>query len=119
MRGLNRNKRLVFYALRIGEQIELDEYGNETGELTTVYGEPVELMCNISAATGLEVAQVFGTTAVYNRVICVSDGDCPIDEDTVVWFGKSPSDGTYNYIVVKKADSKNGILYALREVNVT
>lgn len=119
MRGLNRNKRLVYYALRTGEKIELDEYGNETGEPTPVYGEPVELMCNISAATGSEVAQVFGTASVYNRVICVSDRECPIDEDTVIWFGEAPLDGPHNYIVTQKADSKNGILYALREVSVT
>lgn len=136
MRGLNRNKRLVHYALRTGEKIELDEYGNETGEPTPIYGDPVELMCNISAATGSEVAQVFGTASVYNRVICVTDRACPINEDAVVWFGRNPYDTLgkftvgvsvlgreivtqHNYIVIQKADSKNGILYALREVSVT
>ena len=117
MRGLNRNKRLIYYALRTGETRNVDEYGNETGETTPDHGDPVELRCNISAATGAEVAQVFGTTPSYNRVICVLDNDCPIDEDSVVWFGAKPSE-PYNYIVIRKADSKNGILYALREVTV-
>ena len=40
-----------------------------------------------------------------------------IDENTIVWFGAAPPD-PHNYIVVRKADSKNGILYALLEVTV-
>jgi hypothetical protein len=34
-----------------------------------------------------------------------------------VWFGV-PTTGPHNYIVKRKADSKNGILYALQEVKV-
>jgi hypothetical protein len=50
--------------------------------------------------------------------MCVADPSCPIDEDSIVWFGAAPPD-PHNYIVVRKADSKNGILYALQEVTVT
>ena len=62
--------------------------------------------------------------------MCVSDLDCPIDENTIVWFGthgllgeillgKTVINQQHNYIVVRKADSKNGVLYALQEVTVT
>lgn len=117
MRTLNRNKRQIYYALHTGEVANIDEYGNETGETTPVYGNAVELKCNISAATGADAVQAFGSFTNYSRTMCVSDPNCPIDENTVVWFGASPPD-PHNYIVVRKADSKNGILYALLEVTV-
>lgn len=118
MRNLNRNKRLIHYALRVGETANKDEYGNETGESTPVYGEPVALMCNVSAAVGEDAVQTFGTFTGYTRSICVADPNCPIDEKSIVWFGVDVTK-PHNYVVVRKADSKNGILYALQEVTVT
>lgn len=118
MRDLNRNKRLIYYALRTGEDADVDEYGNETGESTTTYGEKTALMCNISAATGTEAVQAFGSFTGYNRTMFVADHSCPIEEDSILWFGIEPTE-RYNYIVVRKADSKNGILYALQEVTVS
>lgn len=118
MRSLHRNERLVYYARRVGETTDRDEYGNETGETTPIYGDPIPLRCNISAATGVEVVQTFGNFTDYNRVICLSGTECPLDETCVVWFGASPTD-PYNHIVVRKADTKNCVLYALREVRVT
>ncbi len=117
MRTLNRNKRRIYYALRSGEVANLDEYGNETGETTPIYGRAVELKCNVSAATGVDAVQAFGSFTNYTRTMCVSDPNCPIDENAIVWFGSTPSE-SHNYIVVRKADSKNGVLYALREVTV-
>ena len=118
MRGLHRNKRLIYYALRTGETRNTDEYGNETGESTPTYGKPVALMSNVSAATGADAVQAFGNFTGYTRSMCVANNDCPIDEDSILWFGVSPTE-PHNYIVVRKADSKNGILYALQEVTVT
>ena len=116
MRNLNRNKRLIYYALRTGDKANVDEYGNETSESTPTYGERKALMCNISAATGTEAVQAFGSFTGYNRTMVVADSNCPIEEDSIVWFGNTER---YNYIVVRKADSKNGILYALQEVSVS
>lgn len=118
MRSLGRNKRTLHYALRIGEVVNRDEYGNETGETTPKYGKPVELNCNVSAATGVDAVQAFGNFTEYSRSVCVSDTACPMDENSVVWFNV-PTTKPHNYIVVRKADSKNGVLYALREVTVT
>ena len=118
MRNLNRNKREIYYALRTGETVNLDEYGNETGESTPTYGEKTALRVNVSAATGEEAVQAFGSFTGYTRTMCVADNDCPIDEESIVWFG-IPVTEAHNYIVVRKADSKNGILYALQEVTVT
>lgn len=118
MRNLNRNKRLIYYALRTSEMVGVDEYGNETGEPIPVYGTPTKLMCNVSAAYGEEATMAFGSFTGYARTMCVSDPNCPIDENTIVWFGVTPPN-KHNYIVVRKADSKNGVLYALQEVTVS
>lgn len=117
MRGLNRNKRQIYYALYTGENPIMDEYGNETGESSPTYGDITPLSCNVSSASGEEAVQAFGSFTNYTRVICVADNRCPISEQTVVWFGVT-TDEPYNYIVTRKADSKNGILYALQEVVV-
>lgn len=117
MRCLNRNKRALYYALYKGDETILDEQGYETGESKPTYGEITELSANVSAAVGEEVVEAFGSFTNYSRAVCVSDVSCPISEDTIVWFGADIT-GPHNYIVTKKADSKNGILYALKKVAV-
>ena len=117
MRSLNRNKRSLYYANYVRDKRIFDEYGYETGESTPVYDDPVELRCNVSAASGEDAVEAFGSFTAYNRVVCVADTSCPLDEKSVVWFGVS-TDEPHNYIVTRKADSKNGILYALQEVKV-
>jgi hypothetical protein len=118
MRGLNRNKRQIYFALRTGETTNLDEYGNETGESTPTYGNPIALSVNVSASSGGDAVQAFGSFTAYSRTLSVSDPACPLEEDSIIWFGVTPP-AAHNYIVVRKADSKNGILYALQEVTVT
>ena len=118
MRSLNRNKRLAYYALRTGEIANKDEYGNETGESTPTYGKIEALRVNVSAASGEEAVQAFGSFTSYSRTMFIADNACPLDEDSIIWFGVAPP-APYNYIVVRKADSVNGILYALQEVTVT
>jgi hypothetical protein len=96
----------------------IDEYGNETGELTPVYGEATPLLCNVSAASGEDAVSAFGNFTGYVRTMFVADNSCPIDENTIIWFGVDVAE-PHNYIVTRKADSKNGILYALQEVTIT
>ena len=117
MRSLERNKRLLYYALYEKDEPILDEYGNETGESRPAYGEITEMRCNISASSGEDIVEAFGSFTNYTRAICVADNNCPLAEQSVVWFG-IPTTEPYNYIVTRKADSKNGILYALKEVKV-
>ena len=119
MRVLGRNKRLLYYALRVGETEDVDEYGNLTGDVIPEYGRPVKFYGNVSAAAGEDMVQAFGNFTAYTRTLCVCDTACPIDENSIIWFGADPVAEQHNYVVVRKADSKNGILYALREVTVT
>lgn len=118
MRSLNRNKRMLYYALYERDEAILDEYGNESGETQPIYGDAIELRANVSAASGEDMAQAFGTFTNYTRVLCVADPSCPLNERSIVWFGVEP-DTPHNYVVTRKADSVNGILYALQEVSVT
>jgi hypothetical protein len=117
MRSLERNKRTLHYAVYLGEEPLFDDQGFETGESVPTYGEIIELRCNISAASGEEAVEAFGSFSQYTRAVCVSDNNCPLAENSIVWFG-IPTSEPYNYIVTLKADSKNGIMYALQEVKV-
>lgn len=118
MRSLNRNKRKIYYANRIGETAFVDEYGNESGETIPMYSAARELWCNISPSVGEEAVQAFGNLSGYSRTISVSDKKCDIDENSIIWFGSNPPN-PHNHIVIRKADSKNGILYAVKEVSVS
>ena len=118
MRSLNKNKRRIYYANRLAETPLYDEYGNETGESVPNYGPAKPLDCNVSAASGEEAVQAFGSFTGYTRTICVSDTDCPMNENTIVWFGVNPPK-PHNYVITKVADSKNSVIYALQEVSVT
>lgn len=115
MRNLNRNKRELHYALLVEEKPIYDEYGNETSETELVYGEPVKAAYNVSASVGEDAVSAFGSFTNYSRTVSVADTTCPMDETSVVWFGITPEE-PYNYIVTKKADSKNGLFYALQEI---
>ena len=117
MRSLERNKRTIHYAIYLGDEPILDEHGFETGESRPTYGDIKELRCNVSSASGEDAVEAFGNFTRYTRAVCVSDNNCPLAEDSVVWFG-IPTSEPYNYIVTLKADSKNGIMYALQEVKV-
>ena len=120
MRDLLRNQRTIYYALRTGELENTDDNGNLTGESTPIYGEKTMLRCHVSASVGNDTVSEFGSFTNYSRTLTVSNINCPIDEDTVIWFGVTPDHDTPpNYIVTKRADSKNGILYALLEVEAS
>lgn len=119
MRNLYRNYRTIYYANRTGERRITDEQGHETGEIEPIYGAPLSMPCNVSAAAGTEAVSAFGTFTAYSRTITVASRNCPIDENTIIWFGIDPEENAPNYIVVRKADSKNGLMFALQEVTVS
>lgn len=119
MRNLYRNYRTIHYATRTGERRITDAQGRENGEIEPIYATPTVLHCNVSAAAGTEAVSAFGTFTAYSRTITVARRDCPIDENTMIWFGVNPEENPPNYIVVRKADSKNGLMFALQEVTVS
>lgn len=111
MRSLQRDWRIVEYAVPQETEPILDEYGNDTLEVKTIYSERKELRANISANVGQEAVNVFGALTGYSRTITYWGESCPLVEGSRVWFGSG------EYIVIKVADSKNSFLIALREVS--
>ena len=118
MRDLMRNKRSLWYAIPEGSTPILDDYGNDTLEVETVFSSPLHLQANVSANVGTEAIQVFGTQTEYNRTVSIVGDECPLVEGCRVWFRGEPNEQStnYNYTVARVADSKNGYLIALREV---
>lgn len=115
MRMLKRNRRKLWYANPTGRvEVLTDEWGNETGEETEVYSEPVCVMLNISSAVGQEAIEVFGSNTNYTRTIA-APVDCPIQERARIWYGRDVSE-LHNYVVRKVADGLDSKLFALSEV---
>ena len=113
MRSLQRDWRIMEYAVPQSTEPILDEYGNDTLEVKTIYSERKELRANISANVGQEAVNVFGALTGYSRTITYWGENCPLVEGSRVWFGSD------EYVVIKVADSKNSFLIALREVSAS
>lgn len=116
MRSLQRDCRKLYYAVPVGEESILDEYGNDTLEVRKIFGEPVLIRANVSANAGQDETNTFGNMTEYHRTISYSGENCPLVEGAKVWFGVDTAE-SHNYVVIKVADSKNGFLIALREVS--
>lgn len=112
MRTLIKNKRKFYYANFIESIPIIDEWGNETSEVKSVYDDPKLSYGNISASVGEEAIQVFGSLTNYSRTIALTNN--PLKEGCRIWFGIEPT-LPHNYVVTKVADSLNGYLVAIRE----
>lgn len=114
MRSLQKNYRTIHYATPVATEPIIDEYGNDTLEVRTIYSDVKKLNVNVSANVGEEAVNTFGSLTDYSRTITCCNS-CPLVEGSRVWFNVSV-EAPNNYVVVKVADSKNGFLVALREV---
>ena len=120
MRTLEINKQPMWYALYTGKTEEVDEYGNYTGVFKLNYSEPVYYPVNMSQSRGTADVDQFGINASYDRTFVTTDMDCPIKEDSIIWFGITPDNDTpHNYVVYQIANSLNSITYAIRAVDVS
>ena len=133
MRGWVRNKTKFYYALYEKQKEITDEYGNRTGQYELVYGKPVEMFGNVSAAVGEIQNRQFGESENYDKVIVLDNPNTPINEYSLLWVDTSPlldelgnlvlkADGTeetpHDYVVKKIARSLNSVSIAIRKVNV-
>lgn len=115
MRNLHRNQRTLWFAVPNGTEAVLDEWGNDTLEVKVLWSEPRKLLANVSAAVGEYAQQVFGDSTSYTRVVSMVAAPAELTEGSAVWFG-APLEERHNYEVSRIADSKVGVLIALREV---
>jgi len=118
MRELERNKQRIYYALYTGMEDAVDSDGYKTGEKTKSYSDPVSLRINVSPARGNANREMIGIDCQYSRTLTTADLDCPIQEDSILWIGV-PTTEPHNYVVVRKANSLNDIVYAIREVTLS
>lgn len=125
MRCLRRNKVTFFYALYSSKIPISDDYGNKTGEYEIIYGNPVEILGNVSAARGETVTRQFGEDEAYDRVIVLDDPQCPINEFSILWIDTLPEIGIdggtqtpHDYVVKKVARSINSVSIAVSKVTV-
>mgnify|MGYP006899732658 CR=1 FL=1 len=124
MKCMERNKVPFYYCLYDEEVPIVDSEGNETGEKTISYSDPVEIRANISPATGNTSVEQFGNSLQYDKVIVLDDLTCPIDENSVLFIDTAPAfdtDGNplFDYIVKKVARSLNSISIAIAKVEVS
>lgn len=124
MRTLKRNQRSFYYCLYQWKEAITDEYGNETGETRIRYAEPVQMMANISPATGNSSTEQFGNLDNYDKVMVTDKLDCPIDENSVLFIDKEPEHNTkgdpmFDYVVRRVAKSLNSVSIAVSKVAVT
>ena len=125
MRGLVRNKTKFYYALYEKRMEITDEYGNKTGQYELIYGKPVEMFGNISAAVGEIQNRQFGESESYDKVIVLDNPNTPINEYSILWVDTPPHlnvDGTtdtpHDYVVKKVARSLNSVSIAISKVQV-
>jgi hypothetical protein len=122
MRSLERNKIPFWYALYSDKIPVKDEYGNDTGQTTTGYQNPVKTRQRVSPNKGEANAEAFGLTADYDRVIVTTD-TLPLTETSVLWINTIPvlnEDGStatpHDYKVTKVAPDLNVKQYAIKRV---
>ena len=123
MRCLNRNKQKLYYCLFVSDNTaQYDTNGNELPETAKVYAPAVEMMANVSPASGQSNSEQFGDLENYDKVIVTNWLECPIDEHSVLFVDKEPEYDTgvplYDYTVRRVAKSLNSVSIAIRKVNV-
>ena len=127
MRALERNKQTFHYATYVGKSQITDAQGYYTGETENLYSLWKPYRANISAAKGENVAEMFGNSEEYDKVIVTDNLECEIDENTILAIdievenpkeGESQTTPKYDYVVKKVAKSLNSISYAVTKVKV-
>jgi hypothetical protein len=122
MRSLERNKKTLYYALYDEEIPVKDECGNETGETTAGYHNPVKIRARITPNKGNASEEAFGITTDYDRVI-ISTKKLPLTETSIAWVDTMPvieQDGStktpHDFKVVKIAPDINVHQYAIKKI---
>ena len=125
MVSLQSNRQKIYYGELTGWQDEYDSEGYKTGEKKKTYSTPAPFLIYVSPAKGTNAWNPYGIGDEYSNVMSTFDRACPINEDSVLWIGVNPfdKDGNviheHNYIVTRKADGLNSILYAIKKVDVS
>ena len=147
MRVLERNKKVLWYANPTGTSYVTDNNGLKTGEKEVAYDTPVKVRMSMAISSGANnlgsqgIAELepWGIVTGYTARAVTEDLNCPMAEDSHVWYGIEPIHtetrtttvngqttteevevpNPHNYTVVRKATSLNHLIYYLKEVDVS
>lgn len=147
MRLLERNKKVIWYATRASSSPVRDTNGLRTGEREQTYNTPVKARMSMAISSGannlgsqgIASLEPYGLVTGYTARAVTEDMNCPMDEQSRIWYGIEPThtetrssmvDGQtvseevevpnpHNYKVVRKARSLNHLIYYLKEVDVS
>ena len=126
------NKTTFWYSNLIKGENEpvLDEHGLMTGELRPSYTAPKPLRAALSESIGLNnltaqgVAELraYGITTNYTHRMITEDMNCPLDEESIIWYDVDPGDDPYtvpyNFRVIRVSKTLNYKMYYMRQVDV-
>ncbi len=126
MHTLSRNRVDLWYSLKTGEEEVKDENGLLTGEHQMTYSDPVKTRMSMSISSGannlgsqgMVTLDPYGISTAYTHRVVTEDMSCPINEESLIWIRKTPTDGAHNFKVVRVARSLNHIIYYMKEVDV-
>lgn len=147
MRVLARNKKDLWYANRVSASYVTDNNGLKTGEKTQTYSDPVKVRMSMAISSGANnlgsqgIAELepYGIVTGYTARAVTEDLNCPMNEESRIWYGILPTHketrttvvngqtveeeidvpNPYNYTVVRKARSLNHLIFYLKEVDVS
>lgn len=147
MHILARNKKDLWYANPTGSEYVSDNNGLKTGEKRQIYATPVKVRMSMAISSGannlgsqgIASLEPYGIVTGYTARAVTEDLNCPMEEQSRVWYGILPTHtetqtitangqtttqevevpNPYNYTVVRKAISLNHIIYYLKEVDVS
>ncbi len=120
MRSLERNKRPIHYALRIGSDEPSDAYGNPSGEVKPLYGAPQPLSIFVQDGLGSHTTQPYGSAAGCDKLLITTDMTLPIDVGTVFWVDTHDTAKPHDYVMDSPpVRGLNQVVYKLRRVEVT
>lgn len=112
MRTLEINKRLIYYAVRVGEK------ENDLGERKPIYSTPKPLRIRVDFTNTTAKIDAFGKTSDC-KVKLISDRDLGFNLDAIFWID-TPVSASHDYVMADQPDKTiNGVVYRLKETGVS
>lgn len=135
MHVLERNKQYLWFANPTGEEYVTDANGFKTGERRITYTTPERVKMSMAISSGannlgsqgMAELERYGVTTGYTARAVTDDMNCPMNEESLVWYHIQPAEEIngetvehpHNFKVVRKAQSLNHLIYYLKEVDVS
>lgn len=109
MKLLRRNTTEFEYLPWTGEETDLNDRGEHTGQFYPVYGDPVRLRGNISAPAGKVNQTYFGQDIRYTHTLVMDNPDTEVSESGIIrWNGRE-------YLIAAVRPTLNFLSAALQE----